>query len=159
MRLIKFNSNIVISLNDPRWSIFAINMVRCVLKACKLQNLGISLNLSNDKEIQNLNYKWKGKKQPTNVLSFPNYSFPKDPNNKKNYLGDIILSYQTLKKESVVGNLSFTDHMSHLLVHGILHLRGYKHDNRVNEKVMQDEEIRILKKLSVCNPYKNNRTP
>ena len=98
MRLIKFNSNIVISLNDPRWSIFSINMVRSVLKACKLRNLGISLNLSNDKEIQNLNYKWKGKKQPTNVLSFPNYFFPKDPNNKKNYLGDIILSYQTLKK-------------------------------------------------------------
>ena len=75
MRLIKFNSNIVISLNDPRWSIFAINMVRCVLKACKLKNLGISLNLSNDKEIQKLNYKWKGKKTTYKCFKFSKLLF------------------------------------------------------------------------------------
>ena len=49
--------------------------------------------------------------------------------------------------------------MSHLLIHEILHLKGYTHDNRLNEKVMQKEEVKILKTLCICNPYKNDRLP
>ena len=56
--MINFNSNITIYLQEPRWSGAEINMVRKVLKACKLQSYGVSLKLSNDKEIQFLNIQW-----------------------------------------------------------------------------------------------------
>ena len=157
--MINFNSNITIYLQEPRWSGAEINMVRKVLKASRLQRYGLSLKLSNDKEIQFLNYKWMGKNKPTNVLSFPNKVTSDNTYFKKIYLGDLILSYQTLMKESKEGKLSFLHHMSHLLIHGILHLKGYTHDNRLNEKVMQKEEVKILKTLRICNPYKNDRLP
>ena len=157
MRLINFNSNIIINLQEPRWNSSAISMTRKVLNACRLQKYGVSVILSNDKQVQYLNYKWKGRNKPTNVLSFPNNNIITDSNFQKHYLGDIILGYQTLKKEASYGKLVFINHMSHLLIHGILHLKGYSHNNRINEKVMQDEEIRILKILNIFNPYKNYR--
>ena len=157
MRLINFNSNIIINLQEPRWNSCSINMTRKVLKICRLQKYGISVILSNDKKVQYLNNKWKGKNKPTNVLSFPNKNVIPDSNFKTHYLGDIILGYETLKKEASYGNVLFINHMSHLLIHGILHLKGYAHNNRVNEKFMQTEEIRILKILNISNPYKSNR--
>tara|TARA_B100000029_G_scaffold508003_1_gene593885 strand:+ start:474 stop:878 length:405 start_codon:yes stop_codon:yes gene_type:complete len=132
-------------------------MTRKVLKACRLQKYGLSIILSNDKQVQYLNYKWKGRNKPTNVLSFPSNKITPHSNFQKHYLGDIILGYQTLKKEATFGKLLFINHMSHLLIHGILHLKGYSHNNRINEKVMQIEEIRILKILNIFNPYKNHR--
>ena len=157
MRLINFNSDINITLLEPRWNSNSISMIRKILKVCNLQRYGVSIVLSNDKQIQYLNCKWKGKNKPTNVLSFPQDRIISNSNYQKNYLGDIILAYQTLKKEATFGNLSFIHHMSHLLIHGILHLKGYDHDNKINEKVMQTEEIRILKILNISNPYKSNR--
>jgi probable rRNA maturation factor len=129
-------------------------MTRKVLNVCNLRRKGISITLSNDKQVKKLNYRWKGKNKPTNVLSFPNEeSFSKN----SCYLGDIILAYETLKKEANEGNILFSSHMSHLLVHGILHLKGYSHKNKSEERIMQTEEIRILKILNVNNPYKNQR--
>ena len=157
MRLINFNSNITIYLAEPRWDSCALNMVRKVLLVCNLRGHGISLNLSNDKQIKYFNNRWKGKNRPTNVLSFPNLKTSADPSFQKNYLGDIILSYQTLKKESKDGKLLFINHMAHLLTHGILHLKGFTHENRSREKTMQKEEINILKRLNISNPYINYR--
>ena len=68
------------------------------------------------------------------------------------------MAYETLKKGSVDGNILFLDHMSHLLIHGILHLKGYTHEKKSNERVMQMEEIRILKNLNINNPYKSQRS-
>ena len=67
------------------------------------------------------------------------------------------MAYETLKKEALDGNILFLNHMSHLLIHGILHLKGYTHENKNNERIMQIEEIRILKNLNINNPYKNQR--
>ena len=157
MRLIQFNSNIIINLFEPRWSREATFMTRKVIKACNLKRSGVSIMLSNDRQIQKLNHKWKGKNIPTNVLSFPcNEELSKSKLNKC-YLGDIILAYETLKKEALDGNILFLNHMSHLLIHGILHLKGYTHENKNNERIMQIEEIRILKNLNINNPYKNQR--
>ncbi len=151
MRVINFNSNIVINLFEPKWTMKSTSIARKVIKACNLKRKGVSIILSNDKEVQRLNYQWRGKNKPTNVLSFPN-----DVKNTS-YLGDIILAYETLKKEANDGNILFSSHMSHLLIHGILHLKGYNHEKRKEEKTMQNEEIRILKTLSIGNPYKNQR--
>ena len=151
MRVINFNSNIIINLFEPKWTIKATSMARKVIKVCNLKRQGVSIILSNDKEVQRLNYQWRGKNKPTNVLSFPN-----DVKNTS-YLGDIILAYETLKKEANDGNILFASHMSHLLIHGILHLKGYNHEKKKEEKIMQNEEIRILKILSIGNPYRNQR--
>ncbi len=157
MGLINFNSNIIINLFEPRWTRKSTCMARKVLKVCNLKQKGVSIVLSNNKQIQKLNYKWKGKNKPTNVLSFPNEE--NSANNKKSscYLGDIILAYETLKKEAYQGKILFSSHMSHLLVHGILHLKGYTHEKKSDERIMQTEEIRILRILSIDNPYKNQR--
>ena len=153
MRLINFNSNIIINF-EPRWNRKSTSMARKVLNVFNLKRKGISIILSNDKHVKKLNYQWKGKNKPTNVLSFPN-----EENFLKNscYLGDIILAYETLKKEANEGNILFSSHMSHLLVHGILHLKGYSHENKSDERIMQTEEIRILKILNINNPYKNHK--
>ena len=66
MRLIHFNSNIIINLFEPRWSREATFMTRKVIKACNLKRSGVSIMLSNDRQIQKLNHKWKGKNIPTN---------------------------------------------------------------------------------------------
>ena len=157
MRLISFNSNIIINLFEPRWTMKSTSMARKVLKVCDLNRKGISIILSNDKQIKKLNYEWKGKNNPTNVLSFPNQENFTNNMKRTLYLGDIILAYETLKKEAKEGNILFLNHMSHLLVHGILHLKGYNHDKKSDERIMQSEEIRILKILNIGNPYKNNR--
>ena len=156
MRSINFNSNIIINLIEPRWTRKATSMTRKVIKACSLKQKGISIILSNDKQIKKLNYEWKGKDKPTNVLSFPNDSI--FCNNKNTcYLGDIILAYETLKKEAYNGKILFSNHMCHLLIHGILHLKGFSHEKKSEERLMQSEEIRILKILNISNPYKKPR--
>ena len=157
MRLINFNSNITINLQEAKWSSKSVSMVRKVLKVSKLKKNGITVNLSNDKHVKSLNYRWKGENKTTNVLSFPNYEDISLMRKKQNFLGDIILGFETLKKESFCGNICITNHMAHLLVHGILHLKGFTHETRIDEKIMQREEIRILKILKIQNPYKNNR--
>tara|TARA_E500000331_G_scaffold356551_1_gene415223 strand:- start:19 stop:498 length:480 start_codon:yes stop_codon:yes gene_type:complete len=157
MRLIYFSSEIIINLQEPKWDFRSISMARKVLNICNLKHYGLSIILSNDKRVSFLNYKWKGKKKPTNVLSFPNHDSLNEKPYDNRHLGDIFLGYETLKREAALGNLLFVNHLSHLLIHGILHLKGYSHYNKINEKTMQKEEVRLLKILNVDNPYKTNR--
>ena len=157
MRLINFNSKVTINLQDPKWSCNSISVARKVITACKLKKFGLSIVLSNNKCVQILNNKWRGENKPTNVLSFPNDKNSLNNFSSKNYLGDIILAYETLKKESIFLDISFINHLSHLLIHGILHLKGYDHESRYHEMMMQAEEIKILKVLNIHNPYKAKR--
>ena len=69
------------------------------------------------------------------------------------YLGDIIISYDTLLNE-VKNKKIDLDHLSHILIHGILHLKGYTHDYEEDTRLMQNEEKRLLKNLNIKNPYK-----
>ena len=70
------------------------------------------------------------------------------------YLGDIIISYDTLLKEVKKKKIDLQDHLSHILIHGILHLKGYTHDYEEDTRLMQNEEKRLLKNLNIQNPYK-----
>jgi probable rRNA maturation factor len=69
------------------------------------------------------------------------------------YLGDLIISYDTLLKEVKSKKIDFQDHLSHILIHGILHLKGYTHDKEEDARLMQNEEKRLLKNLNIKNPY------
>jgi probable rRNA maturation factor len=102
--------------------------INITLKKCKIINSEITIRLTNDKEMLFLNKKWRNKNRTTNVLAFPNKSLLLDK--KPIYLGDILISYGELKKESLMRNISLMDHMIHLIVHGVLHLCGYDHFNK-----------------------------
>jgi len=149
-----FNSNIYIFQNEVKWKTAEINTVRKVIKVTKIQRNGITIRLSNDKDIKIFNLKWKGINKSTNILSFLNNDQVSSFQNNMIYLGDIIISYDTLLKEVKIKKIDFKDHLSHILIHGILHLKGYTHDKEEDTRIMQNEEKRLLKNLHIKNPYK-----
>tara|TARA_B100000282_G_C31384700_1_gene332834 strand:+ start:33 stop:500 length:468 start_codon:yes stop_codon:yes gene_type:complete len=149
-----FNSNIYIFQKDVKWKATEINTVRKVIKATKIQRKGITIRLSNDKDIKIFNLKWKGINKSTNILSFLNNDQVFSFHNNVIYLGDIIISYDTLLKEVKIKKIDFKDHLSHILIHGILHLKGYTHNKEEDTRIMQNEEKRLLKNLNIKNPYK-----
>ena len=149
-----FNSNIYIYQKEAKWKAAEINTVRKVLKATKTHRTGLTIRLSNDKEIKAFNLKWKGINKSTNILSFLNNDKIFSFENNMIYLGDIIVSYDTLLKEVKSRKIDFQDHLSHIVIHGILHLKGFTHNKEEDTRLMQNEEIRLLKNLNIKNPYK-----
>ena len=149
-----FNSNIYIYQKEVKWKATEINTVRKVLKATKTQRNGLTIRLSNDKDVKAFNLKWKGINKSTNILSFLNNNQVFSFENNMIYLGDIIISYDTLLKEVKIRRIDFQDHLSHILIHGILHLKGYTHNKEADTRKMQNEEKRLLKNLNIKNPYK-----
>jgi probable rRNA maturation factor len=112
----------------------------------------LSLVFTDDDDIRGINAEWRGQDKPTNVLSFP--AFPLEPGGKPGpMLGDIILAEETLRREALDLGKPFEDHLSHLLVHGFLHLFGYDHMTDEEAAVMEGLEIRILAELGLGNPY------
>ncbi len=106
-----------------------------------------------DKTIRTLNNNWRGLDKPTNVLSFPAAEMP-SPKGTAKPLGDVILSYGVVKKEAKAQGKSMSHHTSHLIVHGVLHLLGYDHENDSDAEKMERRERLILKRLGISDPYK-----
>jgi probable rRNA maturation factor len=117
----------------------------------------VSLVLADDLYIQKLNKKYRKKDVPTNVLSFPQILFEKPAvlpkNAEETLLGDVVLSFETVLKESMQFGLHFLEHVSHLVVHGVLHLFGFDHVTSSDREVMETLEISILSRLGFENPY------
>jgi probable rRNA maturation factor len=118
----------------------------------------ISVRLTDDREIRKLNRNYRGKDKATNVLSFA--TLDADENAPSSpvcelpcAIGDIVISYETVKREAKAMGISFRDHYTHLLVHGTLHLLGYDHEQERDAKRMEKLEISILKGLGIENPY------
>ena len=149
-----FNSNIYIYQKEVKWKTDEINTIRKVIKVTNTQRNGLTIRLSNDKEVKSFNLKWKGINKSTNILSFLNNNKVFSFENNMIYLGDIIISYDTLLKEVKSKKIDFKDHLSHILIHGILHLKGYTHEKEEDTRLMQNEEKRLLKNLKIKNPYK-----
>ena len=149
-----YNSNIYIFQKEVRWRIAEINTIRKVLKIAKISRDGLTIRLSNDEDLKAFNLKWRGFDKPTNILTFLNddniFSFE----NNMIYLGDIVISYDTLLKEVKNKKIDLQDHLSHILIHGILHLKGFTHDKEEDTRLMQNEEKRLLKNLNIKNPYR-----
>ncbi len=118
----------------------------------------VSLVLSDDARVQDLNREWRGKDSATNVLSFPAYDDeqPDLPEGAPLLLGDIILAYETCVAEADRDQISVSDHLTHLVVHGVLHLLGYDHLTDEETDEMEALEISILAKLGIENPYKDD---
>ena len=112
----------------------------------------LSILLTDDAAIADLNSQWRGKSGPTNVLSFPAEPDP-TPLGVPLLLGDVAIALETLSAEALDAGISLEDHLRHLIVHGVLHLCGYDHENDVNADRMEGREIVILKALGVSDPY------
>ena len=115
----------------------------------------LTVTLTDDANIKILNRDYREKHKPTNVLSFPMFDTMSDiPNGAGAIpLGDIIIAFETIKREAVEQQKSLSDHFTHMLIHGFLHLLGYDHMNDKDAKAMESLEIKILKELSISNPY------
>ncbi|HEY0854383.1 MAG TPA: rRNA maturation RNase YbeY [Devosia sp.] len=123
------------------------------LKQSKAKVAGIaelSVVLMDDAEQQVLNKQWRNIDKPTNVLSFPQIE-PFAP--VLGILGDITLARETLEREAVEQGVSFTDHYTHLVVHGFLHILGYDHIDEQDALVMEGLETQILATLGIADPY------
>ena len=126
--------------------------INITLEKCKMLNSELTIRLTSDKEMASLNKKWRNKNKTTNVLAFPNnYSLSLDK--KLIHIGDILISYGEVKRESINRNISFIDHLVHLIVHGVLHLCGYNHISDSDEKIMISYEKLILAKVGIKDPY------
>ncbi|EBX4816694.1 rRNA maturation RNase YbeY [Salmonella enterica subsp. enterica serovar Newport] len=112
----------------------------------------LSVVFTDDAAIRRLNAHWRDKDKATNVLSFPAF-----PPNKLGpvppMLGDIILAWETVKREAEDEGKPLRNHMIHLVVHGLLHLLGYDHETDAEADEMEDLERRILARLAISDPY------
>jgi probable rRNA maturation factor len=109
----------------------------------------VTLALTDDAEMRVLNRMWRGKDVPTNVLSFPADDAIAGPG----FVGDVVLAYETAQKEAREQDIKLADHVSHLVVHGVLHLLGFDHGDDAEAERMEDVERRALASLGIADPY------
>ena len=111
----------------------------------------VSLVLCDDAFIRALNKTWRGKDQPTNVLSFPTEATA--PGAGPALLGDIVVAFETSAREAAEEGRGLDDHLAHLIVHGMFHLLGYDHEDEREADVMEGLEVRALEMLGIASPY------
>ena len=115
----------------------------------------LAVMLTDDAGIRTLNHNWRGIDKPTNVLSFP--ALPptgaSGPDDAPRMLGDIAIAYETTRKEADDEQKPFDHHLSHLAVHGFLHLIGYDHEKDEDAEAMEGLETEILAQLGIPDPY------
>jgi len=115
----------------------------------------LAVMLTDDAGIRTLNSNWRGIDKPTNVLSFPALppAGPIGPDDAPRMLGDIASAYETTRKEADDEQKPFDHHLSHLAVHGFLHLIGYDHESDGDAETMETLEQEILAQLGIPDPY------
>lgn len=112
----------------------------------------LSLVFSDDAHIRTLNAGWRGKDKPTNVLSFPAFPLvqgaPLPP-----MLGDIVLAAETVAREAALEDKPVENHITHLVIHGLLHLLGHDHETDAEAEAMEAIERAALARLAIPDPY------
>ncbi len=161
-----------ILIEDPRWDAVGLDaLARGALSACwkhlEIDEacVEVSVLACNDARIAELNAEFRDKPQPTNVLSWPTFDLGSvtdgqaplrpepDPTGMLS-LGDIAIAYETCIAEAETMGKPVSAHVTHLLVHGALHLLGYDHVRDLDATLMQGIEIDVLGKLGLDDPYR-----
>jgi probable rRNA maturation factor len=141
---------------DPRWEalgdVDALAAHVLGLAASHVKRSGeLAVLFTSDAEMHDLNKQWRGMDKPTDVLSFPSGQ-PEIPGQPQ-YLGDVALGYETALRDAETMQRPFEGHVSHLLIHGFLHLLGYDHIEPEDAQVMEPLESDILASLGWPDPY------
>ena len=157
-----------VSLEDDRWIDLegrAHAALLAVLTHLDLDEGGVSVLGCDDARIATLNAEFRGKPTPTNVLSWPSEERAADTPGALPHLptalhevewGDIAIAYDTCAAEALAQSKPFDVHVTHLLVHGILHLLGFDHENDADAQLMERLEVEILDTLGVPDPYQES---
>jgi len=142
---------IEIEIEDEAWSA-ALPDVDAVVTRAAAAALGtvegdVVVLLTDDESVRDINARFRDRDRPTNVLSFPaaESAFP--------HLGDLTLAFGVCAEEARAQHKTLADHLSHLTVHGVLHLLGRDHEDDAEAEAMEDEERSILASLGVADPY------
>ena len=144
-----------IEVEDPAWSA-ALPDADALVRAAAHAALGtrdamspsdVTVLLTDDASVQDLNARFRGKQEATNVLSFP--AAP----NPENHLGDLALAYGVCAREAAEQGKPLADHLQHLTIHGVLHLLGYDHIGDDEAEAMEGLERVVLAGLGVPDPY------
>ncbi len=126
--------------------------ITAATSALSTKNNGeVSVVLTDDAAIRALNRDWRGIDKSTNVLSFP--ASKTKAGGGTAMLGDIVIAYETLFRECAEENRLFLHHLTHLTVHGFLHLIGYDHQNDAEADEMEGLETKIMANLKMPDPY------
>lgn len=158
-----------IVLEDDRWEdaglpAMAARAARAVGDWLELGEFQVVVLGCDDDRIAGLNAEFRGKPQPTNVLSWPSVEHVEHapgahpPRPDTDELGDIAIAFETCTREAATQGKTFDAHVTHLLVHAILHLAGYDHLNDPDAETMEAAERSILLPLGISDPY-FERTP
>ncbi|TCM77603.1 rRNA maturation RNase YbeY [Rhodovulum steppense] len=164
--------SVEIVFEDDRWAKAGLAPLAEDACAAALAHLGldpdaceISLLACDDARIAGLNAEFRGKPAPTNVLSWPAEDLAAEedgdaphpperpPEGMPTELGDIAIAYETCAREACEQGISFHHHVTHLVIHGCLHLLGYDHIRPQDAALMEGLEVEILAKLGVADPY------
>ena len=152
-----------ITIDDTRWSdiadlkevaTYAISSAYAESQCDLESDFVVSLLFCSDSRIQDLNREWRSQDKATNVLSFP---APQDlVMGESLVLGDLAVSYETVLRESEIEEKKIVDHLSHLIIHGFLHLLGFDHETESDAEEMEWIERRSLAKIGIMDPYANS---
>jgi probable rRNA maturation factor len=155
------SSNVItnVQINSPHWNAELADAENlCQLAATAVWEIALKLDkafevtivLADDNLVQTLNHKYRNQNKPTNVLSFPSSFEETVFQGDLPTLGDVVVAFETAKAEA---RSRLSEHLSHLVVHGCLHLLGYDHEDDVAAQEMEGLEVRILIGLGIKNPY------
>lgn len=161
--------NLELTIEDARWQglePLATRAIQAVLDYCGLDAdlCEVSLLACDDARIAELNAEFREKPTPTNVLSWPAEDLAaKEPGQSPTApepdftgeipLGDIAIAYDTCAREADEAGKSMNDHVTHLIIHGTLHLLGYDHIRDTDATLMETVEVAILGKMGIDDPY------
>lgn len=138
---------VYIDVHDKRWNKYKIDFEKivCTADSGVCSDSEVSIVLTNDDEIHDINKKYRNVDKPTNVLSF---ELGDDI-----LLGDIYISFDTVMREAKQAKIPFKEHVAHMVVHGMFHLLGYDHITDDEAVIMEMKEGQALKKIGIKNPY------
>lgn len=123
---------------------------RAALKGLRRRRVALGVRIVNARESAHLNRRYRGKSGSTNVLSFP---FETPAGVRSDTLGDLVICAPVVRREARQQHKPAEAHWAHMVVHGIMHLRGYDHERNRDAVVMERREARVLRALGYANPY------
>ena len=159
--------DISVLVNCPAWAEALTNAealcgqaAATALEAVELPDGPVELTivLADDETVRGLNRDWRGKDTPTNVLSFASLDDEDAPlvPGAPLLLGDVILAWETVSTEAKDQDKPLEDHLGHLVVHGVLHLLGYDHDDDQEAEEMEALETTLLAAIGIPDPYQDH---